>query len=73
MFGIFKKRNRMTPAEIAAVLKEALEMLGEQKQERTDWMLITLEKHEMDESTGQFLQSIRAELFRLGVKHSNQQ
>jgi hypothetical protein len=71
MFDFLKRKLRLTPADIADTIIEALEGFGDDRQEKIDWIIVGLEEREKNEAYGEHFQRIRAELYRRGVRHSN--
>ena len=63
--------EKFTAKELAQMMNEAFTEPTPLGQDRKDWALEILEKHEKDAApNGEFFQSLRAELFRLGWRHS---
>jgi hypothetical protein len=58
---------RLTPKEMAEVLFQVNQELKAEGLDRTDWQLEILEKMERE---GQISLSVRAELYRKGLRHS---
>jgi hypothetical protein len=73
---LFRPKVVLTPAEMAGLILECLEELKAEGIERTDFALEALEQVERTEPDAhryQHFQSIRAELYRAGVRHSEAQ
>lgn len=69
------KRPKLTAKEVAEIVREALlELPPELVQAKTDWVIECMERAERDENDthARMFQRVRAELFRLGVRHTNQ-
>jgi hypothetical protein len=62
----------LTPKELAELLAEVLIELKEEGMDRTDWLLEALERMEtnLELDYDHRAQSIRAELYRKGFRHS---
>ena len=69
-------KKKLTPKEMAEIIFEVLQEFKDsgERQKKIDFAVEVLEQFERkeDDPHRQLFQSIRAELFRLGVRHTNQ-